>query len=401
MELTHGIRQALDRGIASQVDVIYTDFQKAFDEVDHEILLRKLDSLGYSEALLELFKSYLKDRRQYVVYKGKSSDFFGCPSGVPQGSNLGPYLFMLYISDIHSAINNSSCLLYADDLKLYREIKDERDQHLLQKDLDQIAEWSDMNKLPLNINKCGKMTFTHKSKTHLIMTEYNIKQIKLKSYEKVKDLGVILDSKLYFKEQIQLTRSKANKNMGIIMRHSRFFRNADTIRMLYLTLVGSILDFASVVCSPLGKGNSKNLERTQKRFLKFLYFKNFEYYESEIKYSELLLGYELVTLEIKRDMAALLFLRDIVNSQVDSAYLLEKVNFFAPTRIGRIRNSLFSTPPSRTTHFEATPIHYAQLLFGKLERIDSAIDIFFNSRITFKHKVQEALLKLYQNVTVT
>ena len=140
-----------------------TYFSKAFDKVHHETLLAKMNILGYSNDLLDIFRSYLRGRRQYVVYKEGLSSPYECPSGVPQGSNLGPYLFLLYISDIHEVLNHSHCLLYADDLKLYREIKSERDQNLLQRDLDEIVRWSEENKIPLKIKKCGKMTFTRES----------------------------------------------------------------------------------------------------------------------------------------------------------------------------------------------------------------------------------------------
>jgi hypothetical protein len=399
VELVHYIGQVLDKRITTQVDVIYTDFTKAFDKVDHEILLAKMDILGYSTALLELFRSYLKDRKQYVVFKGKISDVYECPSGVPQGSNLGPYLFLLYISDIHDTLGDSHCLLYADDLKLFREIKDKRDQQLLQQDLDRLTEWSDTNRIPLNIKKCGKMTFARKTKERQIFTEYCMKGERLNSYEQVKDLGVLFQRDLSFVDQIQSTSAKANRNMGILMRHSKYFCNVSTIKTLYFSLVRSNMDFASVVWAPIGKEISKALERTQKRFLRYLYYKDFQYYESSITYMELWLGYEVTALGVRRDVTILLFLRDIVNSKIESNSLLEKIYFFVPPRIGRKRNNIFNIPSCRTVHFESSPLNRAQIIYGKLEEIDNTIDIFFNSRVMFRRKIEEALLKLNQNET--
>ena len=125
------------------------------------------------------------------------------------------------------------------------------------------------------------------------------------------------------------------------MRHSKFFC-VDTIKMLYLTLVMSVLGFASVVWAPSGKGDSKILERIQKRLLRYMYYRNFGYYEQNITYVELYMRYELTSLKVRRDSAIILFLRDILNSKVESVSLLEKISFYIPPRIGRKRNNLFS-----------------------------------------------------------
>ena len=392
VELTHYVAQIHDRGLASQVDVIYTDFQKAFDKVDHDILFSKLDTAGYSEALLELFKSYLQDRKQYVVCKGRVSNLYECPSGVPQGSNLGPYLFLLYISDIQENLCHSKCLLYADDLKMYREINNERDQQLLQQDLNELAKWGDENRLPLNINKCSKVTFTRRPSP--ISTTYSIRGEVLHSQEKVKDLGVILRSDLNFTDQVQSTINKANRNMGIIMRHSRLLSREGTMRTLYFALVRSHLDFAGAVSLPVARENLKRMERIQKRFLKHLYFSDFGYHEPGITYRELVLGYGLTTFKVRKELNVLLFLRDIVNSKIMSTSLLEKITFFIPPRISRKPNNIFSVSRCRTAYFESAPLNRAQMLYGRVVSVDESIDIFFDSRKTFVAKVTAALEKI-------
>ena len=101
-----------------------------------------------------------------------NSSLHDCPSGVPQGSNLGPYLFLLYIADVHKDLVNSRCLLYADDLKLFRVIRGNGDRELLQHDLNRLAEWSSKNKIPLHIKKCYTMTFTRSLQP--IETTYSI-----------------------------------------------------------------------------------------------------------------------------------------------------------------------------------------------------------------------------------
>ena len=137
----------LDYKHSSQVDVVYTDSAKSFDKVHHGKLLIKLESIGFSSDLIQFFKSYLWERKQYVVYKGSRSILFDSCSGVPQGSNLGPYLFVLYVSDVYRHLQNCHCPLYADDLKLYKEIRTELDSAFLQRDLDALTEWSEENSL--------------------------------------------------------------------------------------------------------------------------------------------------------------------------------------------------------------------------------------------------------------
>lgn len=132
-----------------QVDVIYTDFEKAFDRVDHAILLTKLQYLGIHGDLLRWTASYLKNRSQAVVMGGKRSDFITIPSGIPQGSHLGPLFYNVYIHDVHRYIKHSRHLLYADDKKVFLTIKSKNDCIRLQNDLDNLYQYYNSN----NINE--------------------------------------------------------------------------------------------------------------------------------------------------------------------------------------------------------------------------------------------------------
>jgi len=119
--------------------------------------------MGFSGSLMRLFTSYLHNRRQYVMYMGETSHLFESPSGRPQGSNLGPYLFLLFINDICQGLRYAGTLLYADDLKLFMEIQTNLDAAKLQNDLDTLASWSTENSLPFNVQKCSKISFTLKN----------------------------------------------------------------------------------------------------------------------------------------------------------------------------------------------------------------------------------------------
>lgn len=142
-----------------QFDTIYTDFSKAFDSIDHRILLKKIELIGLDSNFVHWIKSYLMDRTQYVLLNGHRSKPISVYSGVPQGSYLGPLLFIIYINDIVNIIKYSKCLLYADDLKIFKVIETSRDAFDLQEDLNSIVDWCEANKLKLNLNKCHVMSF--------------------------------------------------------------------------------------------------------------------------------------------------------------------------------------------------------------------------------------------------
>jgi hypothetical protein len=128
---------------SSQVDVIYTDFAKAFDSVDHSILIAVLDSVGFSDPLLSWFRSYLVDRKQWVSIRGTSSPPFSPSSGVPQGAVLSPLLFSLFINSVNSVLHYSKILTFADDMKIYLRIDSTNDCTLLQSDLSRFVERQD------------------------------------------------------------------------------------------------------------------------------------------------------------------------------------------------------------------------------------------------------------------
>jgi ribonuclease P/MRP protein subunit RPP40 len=137
-----------------QIDVIYIDFSKAFDRVDHKLLLTKLDSFGFSDNLIQLIASYLSDRALFVQYRGFSSGLFQQLSGVPQGSVLGPLFFVIFSNDMTDLLN-VPFQLYADDLKIYNVIETNEDCLKLQRNIDLIQNWARTNNLLLNINKCN------------------------------------------------------------------------------------------------------------------------------------------------------------------------------------------------------------------------------------------------------
>ena len=137
------------------VDVIYTDFSKAFDSVPHRRLLKKMKDLGIRGNTLKWVEAFLSNRLQKVRVDGECSEWKEMISGIPQGSVLGPILFVLFINDMPEAVE-SLCLLFADDAKLFRNVnlRDEVSHKLLQRDIEKLAEWSEKWQLPFNTGKC-------------------------------------------------------------------------------------------------------------------------------------------------------------------------------------------------------------------------------------------------------
>ena len=142
----------LDRG--EQIDVIYLDMTKAFDRVNHELLLSKLRHFGFKNNLLNWFQSYLFQRRQQVTVLGSTSSSLPVVSGVPQGSILGPVLFLLYVNDLPDAVSSSTVATFADDTKLFKTIACKADSLKLPEDLNTLTQWSTSTNLAFNPAKC-------------------------------------------------------------------------------------------------------------------------------------------------------------------------------------------------------------------------------------------------------
>ena len=192
-----------------QTDAIYTDFSAAFQSVNHKLLLYKLsESYSIGGKIFEWFVSYLSDREQRVIVNGKTSEWAKVKSGVPEGALLAPLLFSLFINDLPTVVASSECIMYADDVKIYRRISSPSDCELLQGDLTNLCKWSADWRLTLNPQKCVSFTITLKSAP--IKHTYHINSSPLQCVGEVRDLGVMLDSKLTFSTHISSTVNKAN-----------------------------------------------------------------------------------------------------------------------------------------------------------------------------------------------
>ena len=267
---TNKVASALDK--KKQVDTIFTDFTKAFDKVCHNILFDKLTKLEFPNHLILWIHSYLNNRNQQVRYFSCLSSPQKVASGVPQGSKLGPLLFILYINDLSTYIKHALLLLYADDCKLVMQINSPFDSFKLQSDLSALEEWSMRNLIPLSIPKCAVM---HTYRCHSpFFFDYTLNTQPLKKVTSYKNLGMIFDDKLKFREHINSVSSKCMRNMGWIRRQSKSFKKTSTIRILYNFFVLPHLYYASPIWSPFRDVDIKKLELVNHQLIRYIAHKD-------------------------------------------------------------------------------------------------------------------------------
>ena len=239
--------EALDNGLP--VDAIYLDFAKAFDSVPHIRLLTKLKGYGIDGNVCGWIRQFLIGRRQRVQVGGSLSNWAPVTSGIPQGSVLGPILFVIFINDMPSVVN-SYIELFADDSKVFHTIQSDEDRLSLQEDLNHMVDWSNKWQLRFNAAKCKVLHIGRSNpKFDYSMTDTDKNIVTLEKTELEKDLGVNVDPQLKFSNHVEIQVNKCNKILGLI-RRSYDYLDADSLKSLFCALVRPHLEFCNVVWSP-------------------------------------------------------------------------------------------------------------------------------------------------------
>ena len=247
VELADRISQYLDKG---EIPIaIFLDLSKAFDTLDHKILLSKLQYYGVKGTALKWFESYLANRYQYVMYEGTKSQQLRLHTGVPQGSVLGPLLFLIYMNDISNASDKFNSVLFADDTTLDNPLKTfdmlgtenkynkTRLSENINLELQKIYDWLCVNKLSLNIGKTKFMIFHYRQKSITdIIPNLKIKNCKLKLASDFNFLGTIFDENLNWKMHTQKIANKISRTVGLLSRLKRQLPQ-NTLRLIYTSLV--------------------------------------------------------------------------------------------------------------------------------------------------------------------
>lgn len=224
-------------------DCTFLDFRKAFDSVSHR-LLHKLSKLNLDPTLLKWIEAFLTDRTQYVSANNYNSRTRPVTSGVPQGSVLGPLLFLIYINDLADRVS-SSIRLFADDCVIYRKITNSDDSSLLQCDLNNISSWCDNWLMNLNPTKCKYMRIS-KTSSNLNLPVYSLNSTALDSVLSYKYLGVHISSDLSWHKHTEYITNNANRMLGFLRRN--FSLAPVSLKLLlYKTVVRSKLEYASAI----------------------------------------------------------------------------------------------------------------------------------------------------------
>ena len=248
---------------------LFIDFRKAFDCVDHEILVKKLKKYGIRGLPLSWIASYLKDRKQFVVFDGHSSETLNLTCGVPQGSILGPLLFLLYVNDISSATGLSSCL-YADDANFFASGDNVEELiDTMNSEITKILDWTKSNKLTINEEKTHYIIFSLKSQTNNPSKEIMLNNSPLQRKEVTKFLGVYIDRKLTFKDHLIHIKPKIAKSIGILNKVKHKLPT-QTLITLYYTLICPYLTYGIEVWGSTASSFTLPIFKLQKRALRII-----------------------------------------------------------------------------------------------------------------------------------
>ena len=276
-----------------QVDVIFLDFSKAFDCVPHQRLLEKLRFYGIDGKTNKSIRSLLSGRRQRVLINGTKSDWEKVTSGVPQGSVIGPILFLIYINDIQKEIS-SSMKLFADDSTIYRPIRSYEDHLILQEDLRKLDLWAEKWQMTFKPIKCKTMNITNKR--NISKYGYTVKGSPIETIKQHTYLGVEIDNKLTWTPHINKICKKSRQTLGLVQR-SLHAAPQYVKGTAYKVVVRPKLEYASSAWSPQGSTKIKKLESVQRKAARF----TTRNYEKSTDSGGLVSTLEWDTLQVRRN----------------------------------------------------------------------------------------------------
>ena len=305
---------------------------------------------------------------------------------------MSPLLFAMFINDLPShMLSHSSSLLFADDFKIYRKITCAADAMALQEDLNHLCEWSRLWGLQLNPSKCKSFRMTLKK--HPIQTTYFVGSTALEDVETIRDLGVILDTKLTFEPHVDGSVKKANRALGLIIRSFQKLKNErraagnislSSVRTAYCAHVRSVLEYCSVVWAGASETQLGRIERIQHKFLMWFNSLNLQHNSSEsLLYDDLLSHYNTVSLKSRRKQHDIMFMFKIQRGITDSSFLLDALPLHVSERWNR-HLTLFHVPAARVNTVRDG-------LFGRVPRVVNEflrkcphVDIFHNTYLSVK-----------------
>ena len=366
------------------VDVIYLDFAKAFDKVDHGVLLHKIKQMGIAGKLGMWLHSFLIDREQCVAVGGAVSQPSAVMSGVPQGSVLGPLLFLIHITDINEHVLHSSVASFADDTRVLKEVSSISDAEQLQTDLTSLYAWGDQNNMSFNNNKFQHMHYSPGGVSDNVhkFTAPDCSDIDTK--EHIKDLGVILSADGNFTLHIQDVVKRARSQAGWIL---RTFRTRERLPMLtlYKSLVIPLLEYCCQLWSPCRQGEKQSLEAVQRTFTsRICNIRHLDYWAR-------LRDLQLYSLERRRERYAIIYIYKILTGKVVNNLNIEfnihqrrgrlchinSICTTARTRVKTLKQNAFATRGPQL--FNALPRHLRDTAEDNIDCFKNQLDKFLQT----------------------
>jgi len=336
------------------------DFAKAFDKVPHRRLLYKLDYYGIRGSTNDWIKAFLSNRTQTVVLDGDSSDSADVLSGVPQGSVLGPVLFLLYINDLPDNIR-SSVRLFADDCVLYKHIYSDADCHSLQEDIDRLAIWEKTWLMKFNASKCHTLRVSNQNK--LVLHDYKLHDLVLESVSSAKYLGLTFTNNLSWSHHISNITSKASKTLGFIRRNLALAPKR-TRTIAYGSLVRPQLEFASPIWSPYTDSDISKVEKVQRTAARWCSKR----WRKQSHVGEMLEDLDWPTLEKRREVTSLSLFYKIHHNQVS----IDKDSYLYPLSKSRTRSS--TNHPFQYQRFQCYTDSFKYSFFPRVIPLWNALD---------------------------
>ena len=378
-------------------DAIYLDYAKAFDKVDHRLLLAKLHRYGFSSQMISWVKSFLTNRPQNVVLDGQHSYSAAILSGVPQGTVLGPILFILFINDMDKCVKHSSVRFFADDTRVSKHISSEADTAQLQEDLNNIIEWSTNNNMMLHEDKFDLMVHLHRPRFELYQLPFVCEQMTytvstgdiLYPVQELKDLGVIVSSDLSWRKHINAIVSRAKAVAAWVF---SVFKTRDTLTMLtlYKSVVRSHLEYCCILWNPSSLTDIQLLESVQRTFTSRIWG------VQHLNYWERLRALGLMSLQRRRERYIIIQMWKILYARCPNDL---NVQFSAPSRQGT-RAKVPTLSKSSSQHHQTLYDHSFAVLGPRLwNTLPSHLPEIADLE-TFKHNLTKFLLTFSDNPPV-
>ena len=359
----HDLIQNFDQNL--QTDVVILDFSKAFDTVPHDRLLSKLEHYGIDKQINTWISEFLHNRTQSVLVNGETSNPVSVDSGVPQGSVLGPLLFLCHINDLPER-TKSTVRMFADDCLLYRQIKSPEDHIVLEEDLKALAEWSDMWGMRFNTTKCYVMTISRKRKPSNFI--YTLSDQPLENVRDNPYLGIQISNNLKWKTHIDKTTNKANKTLGFLRRNLKHCPT-QLKETAYKSLVRSVVEYSSTIWDPYLISDIKKVEQVQRRAARFVC----NDYRQTSSVSSMLENLKWQPLEHRRRSARIVLLYKILTEKIAINHKDYTEFNTLETRAGRSNKLKVYSPQteiSRNSFFPRTIKDWNHLDFDPLQTKD-------------------------------